>query len=123
MSTSTQLMAAVNGLLFIINTIVHLGGVVVAVILVIRRATLSRWLILAGIAVPALATICNGISTFALPAGVGQLGAYDPETYVALMTGVNGVCGITSTLGYVVLLMGIWLLAKESHSDEVHENE
>lgn len=121
MSVSTQLISAVNGLLFIIGTIVHIGGVVAAVILVSRRATLSRWLILAGIAVPAVAAICNGVSTFALPAGVGQLGTYDPEFYMVLITSVNGVCGITSTLGYVVLLVGIWLLAREGDEEEVHE--
>jgi len=121
MTGLAQLAGIINTAAFVIGSIAHLGGVVVAVILVVRRATVGRWLVLVGIAVPALASLCGGLLSIGAGAAAGPLGL-NMEGYMTLTT-VNNVCGVTlEVLGYVTLLIGIWLLAHEGRADAVNEN-
>lgn len=122
MNDSAQMLSAVSAVLSIIDIIVRLGGVVVAVILVVRRQTLGRWLIVAGTAVPTISLICNRISWIVMPLALSQ-SRLDTDAYFAITTGVGGACGGTGMLGYVILIVGIWLLAREGSEDDVYENE
>ena len=121
MTIPTQLMSVINMITFVVSSLVHLGGVVVAIILVARRSTLGRWLVLVGIAVPALAALCNGLLPVAYGAAANAM-SLDTEGYMALMTTNNTCTGALGILGYLALLIGIWLLAHEGRTDAVNEN-
>jgi hypothetical protein len=122
MDVSTQTLSIISAVLTTTNAIIHLGGAVLAAILLIRRRTIGRWLILAGTAAPALSITCDMASGVTLPIALawGSMGA---DVYVTTLTGIAGLCGGVGVLGYAILLIGIWLLAQEASEAEPLENE
>jgi len=115
MTISTESIDIINTILFVIAVIARLGGVAVAIILVARRATPGRWLVLVGLAIPAFISVYNGLTFIAFGA-TGGLPGLNGEGDVALTVATIACTAVIDVVAYVILLIGIWLLAHEGRA-------
>ena len=117
MSDAEQATLITNAIVFIIRSMIYLGAIVVVVILVARRATLGRLLVLFGIAVPAILSFCGPLQPILFGIAFAYLNI-GMEEFMALTTIVSASTTMIYVLVFTVLLIGIWMLAHEGRGDE-----
>lgn len=88
----------------------YLVGVVIAIILLVRRRTAGRWIMLAAFFLGLLASICNQVGFRALTDP--QLRLFGRIGYRGV-TALNFLGGCGGILAVVAIALAIWLLARE----------
>jgi hypothetical protein len=96
----------------------YLVGVVIAVILLVRRRSAGRWVLVVAFFLGLAASICNQIGFRAL--------AYSEREFVARvghfgLNALNPQGGCCGALAILAIALGIWLLAREKPTEEAEE--
>ena len=94
----------------------YLAGMVIAIVLLVRRRTAGRWIMLAAFFLGLLASICNqaGFRALTAPRFSERLGFRG-------VAAVNRLGGCGGILAVAAIVLAIWLLSREKPAAAIEE--